>query len=466
MIEESDFSEGGSFTDDENIDFRSDTIVSISNQEVLDADDPVNIAKCKSNIRYLISKAKECGYIDQFRLIREDDFFPNDWLWRVASKDTGREFAKSRIASELRMAKVSDNLKKKHGQMDLGFDIPFSRDEEIEELGKIDLLYGRIYEPYKFRSTKHFTINTPLSFTGNYNFVASDRNFIIIDKMDNFLNSQYGYSLDYLDAYLDVTHEGLPISMEAIVLIEDSKYDRIVSNSEIKEYLKERKVIRFRGDEGFAVNMVLSEMGVLPYKPGMGIEYDEDLSNIMNDSLKNICIDYDLDYKQGHGNIDGKGGHFSDLYDRMNNEREEFENEFIEFLRNDLGVDSQVISDDFWNNPDQAIKKIGYERIVNSINKYNQITMENMPSVLENYESERNTINPEIHELFVNTLKNIRNLYHNYSHIEIGNYSSELVDEIKKFFHSNSVSDQILAAEEVNNLIFDYDDNMLGNIRR
>ena len=449
-----------------NNDFSYDSVVNITDQDVLDTNDPVNVAKYKSNLKILINETKKCGYIDQFRLIREDDFFPKDWIWRVASKDTEREFAKSKLVYELRMAKVRDILKKKHGHMDLGFDIPFSSEEEKEELEKIDSLYGKVFEPVKYRSTKHFTINTPLSFTGDYNAVKSNRDFIFIDKMDNFLNSQYGYSIDYKDAYLDVTHEGLPLSKDAIVLIDESKYDRITSNLETREFLNDRRVIKFNGDEGIAVNMVFSEMGVLPYKPGMGIEYDEDLSNIMNDSLKNICIDNDLDYKQGHGNIDGKGGHFSDLYDRMNNEREEFENEFIEFLRNDLGVDSQVISDDFWNNPAPAIKKIGYEKIVNSINKYNQITMENMPSVLEKYESERNTINPEIHELFVNTLKNIRNLYHNYSHIEIGNYSSELVDEIKKFFHSNSVSDQILAAEEVNNLIFNYDDNMLGNLRR
>ena len=107
----------------------------------------------------------------------------------------------------------------------LGMRIPNNiSDEEIDQaLLQVDKTYGSVLLPSKFRSTKHFTINTPLGATGKYNNVESNRDYIIIDDINTFLSSKYAYSVSYRDAYLDISHESLPISEKAIVLINDEK---------------------------------------------------------------------------------------------------------------------------------------------------------------------------------------------------------------------------------------------------
>ena len=72
-------------------------------------------------------------------------------------------------------------------------------------------------------------------------FVEANRNFTVIDTLDNFLNSGYAYTADYKDAYLDVTHEGLKISEQAIVLISEDKYNTLINDPAIAEQLKNRR---------------------------------------------------------------------------------------------------------------------------------------------------------------------------------------------------------------------------------
>ena len=154
--------------------------------------DPMMIAKYKNNLRLLVESAKKKGRIDEFRLIREDNLFPYDNLWRINSEETYRELAPSTFAFELRMAKAKSFLKRDN--TDYGFEIPVDEERVKEETRKLDKNYGKIYEPVKYRSTKHFTVNTPLPYTGSYNQVESNRNFVVIDRIDNFVNSGYGYS--------------------------------------------------------------------------------------------------------------------------------------------------------------------------------------------------------------------------------------------------------------------------------
>lgn len=427
--------------------FSSDVIVPISN-EILDTEDSLMIEKYRSNLKILIDKAFKEGKVDNFRLIREDDFFPYDWVWRVNSIDTGREYAKSTLAYTLRMEEARNHLKQKYGETPYYFEIPFSSEEELQEAKKLGKNFGKVYEPVKFRSTKHFTINTPLSYTGNYNQVESDRKFIIIDKVDDFCKSGYGYSSDYPDAYMDITHEGLPISRDAIVLIRDELYPEIIKDERIASSLKERKVVRYRGDEATAINMVLSEEGVLPYRMGRYYEMNSDLETIFRDSMIDFCNKHHLEYAHNHGNLFGKGGHFSDLLDSENRERRIFEEEFCSYLGREYPDYAGLFTTTFYHYPQKIVKAIGTEKVLRGIAHYNEDAKMQEKKLFEEYVKDRDTITPEIHDLFVDVLECIKKYYS-----EEHDYNEYLHKQILKFFHGRRVDDQVMAAREIQEIL-------------
>ena len=415
---------------------------------VLDTSDLDAIAKYKSNLRILKNKALMDGSIDQFRLIREDDFFPCDWLWRVNSKNTTREYAKSKLAYSLRMAEARSRVQSSSSSF--GFAIPGDTEKENQEAAKLDPHFGQIYEPTKFRSTKHFTINTPLPYTGSYNQVASKRNYVVIDKPDLFCQSGYGYSADFQDAYLDVTHEPLAISDDAIVLIEEARYPSLIQDETVQKQLLERRVIVYRGDEATAINMVLSQEGVLPYRIGGDyMEFDPQLEDIMIQSMKNFCAKNHLEYAHNHGNMFGTGGHFSDLLDREDLSRQEFEQEFILFLQDRLPSYSGLINSTFYQYPDRIVQAIGHDKIVDAVAQYNLWAQEQERSARRAYDEDRSRITPDIHDLFVKTLHQIQDYYAMHSSIE----DTDLYQEILLFFHAPSVGEQVDAAEKIQQLL-------------
>ena len=452
---------------EEEIAWESDAIEPISNEGVIDADEKTSLAKYKSNLRLLVKQAKEKGYVDEFRLIREDDFFPQDLKWRVASYQTEREYAKSKLAYSMRLAKARAALKeKKNAQKEeknktrrtlfgerketpYSFDIPFFQDELEEEMKKVEEDFGRLYEPVHFRSTKHFTINTPLSFTGSYNNVASNRKFIVIDTPENFVKSGYGYSADYQDAYLDITHEPLEISKDAIILIHAEDYDEILKNEGVRKDLEKRKVIRFKGDEALAINMVLTEEGILPYRAGRVMEYDAQLDEIMKKSMQNFCNATNLDYAQGHGNINGRGGHFTDRLDRENEERRYFEEEMMNFLEENFPLTEEE-GRTFLSEPEKIIEKYGYETVEKIIKDYNEFAHEKLKKDRRNYDNEKGKITPSQHELFVSTIQLIREYEKEHENISLS-YSTdlELKEVIKIFYHATSIYEQLSAAREI-----------------
>ena len=434
----------------EEVSFSSEEIVSLTEVgEVLDTEDALTIAKYKSNLRNLIRDVKEKGEVSEFRLIREDDFFPYDWKWRVNSKDTAREYAKSSLAYTLRMNEARRRLSEKKSNAGVLFPVPFQQEEEYQEALQLDSHYGQVYEPVKFRSTKHFTINTPLSFTGSYNQVSSNRNFVIVDTPYAFCESGYGYSADFQDAYTDMTHEALPISEEAIVLIEENRYPEVVQDERIKEQLKERRVVIYRGDEATAINMVLSEEGVLPYRFGKHMEYDPEIEKIMIQSMKGFCTRNHLDYSHNHGNMFGRGGHFSDLLDSENHERREFEEEFSHFMQQTLPEYEGLFTTSFFHYPERIVGAIGADKVLRGVNAYNEWAREEEIRRLQNYDEERKKVTPEIHELFVSTISIIRKYYEEKDRNPSFEYSEELHSAIVSFFHSPLVEEQVEAARKI-----------------
>lgn len=459
---------------EEEFKFESDTIVNLVEGGYLDTTSLETIAKYKSNLKILIEATKEKGEINDFVIIRNDNFFPNNWEWDVSSKNTGIEKKGSSFSYELRKALAKEKSINRRNKLE--FEIPIPEDEMTKLLKDIDLDIGLIYTPVVFRSTKHFTINTPLSYTGHYNQVDSERTYTVIDKIDNFLNSGYAYSAAYVDAYLDVTHESLPISEDAIVLISEDNYKKISNNPEIVEQLKQRRLVIFKGDGAIAINMLLTELGILPARPeNRSMLYDSEIENILEDSIINICRNNNVEYNLGHGNINGKGGHFSDLLDGYNRENMDFNNSFISFLISKFPEYEQIISFNILRNENSAsifIKAVGLNNILEVIKEFNQLTFQTFQYDYKRHIEDRATITPEISHIFKSTVKLVINYYKTKNDIEISIESKkEIEDLIVLFYHSETVEDQLLAATILNQklnsniCVNDYIDNREFNMK-
>lgn len=421
--------------------------------EVLDVESPENIAKLKHNLKILMAQAKQKGKVDKFYLIREDDFFPTNWEWNVLSDQTNLEPVVTGLSFEIRKAVALEQAGIKPyievNGMKIPNLVPFK--DEQEALSKVDKTVGALLLPSHFRSTKHFTVNTPLAVTGDYNGVRSDRNFIFIDNMNNFLSSGYAYSVAGHDAYLDVTHEPLKISDQGFVMISDEKYQDIIKDPAIAEELSKRKVIRFKGDETVAINMMLTANGALPTRIGSRYAtYDNELREIFEDSFKALAEENGIAYDQSHGGelSPNGGGHFSNYYDEKNTDHNGVIEEVVDFLKSKFPEHTDLFNTFSINRTEQAqdiIEKIGAQNLLNAINEYNEIARSDMDKKFEVYRSERQSITSDEHDKFVSTVHAIDAFYKTPE--ASSRYDVESV--IKKFFHGKSKQEQLEAADSV-----------------
>ncbi len=435
-------------------------IVQITTDGILDTHSQEALEKFKHNLEVLIKKAKENKKIDQFMIIRDDDFFPYDWEWRVSSKETSFEKVNIPFSFELK----EQYAKEKAGLIKTlnGINVPISEGQIKEAVSKVDKDFAAVYLPVRFRSTKHFTVNTPLEYTFDYNQVEANRNFTILDNITPFLDSSYGYSLAYHDAYLDVSHEALPISKEAIVLIEKKKYEKICKDVKVMEQLKARKVVIYEGEESLAVNMLLTEHGILPSKINEKYAvYDNELNAILENSIKDLAQKNHLLYDQAHG---GKNGHFTDLLDRKNKDFIGELNTFAAFLRKNFTEYEKEITDNALNDPNSSrriIQKIGVDVLCKALKVYNQKMEEEIQKRQVNYKNERKALSADISSFFKTTFLRI-NEYYNKS--EKGKYSIEIQNQIEKqicdFYQKSTVQEQLIAAKNLWKIIkvsFDYE---------
>lgn len=437
----------------EPIDLSEGELVSFSD-EVLDTTSRVAEEKLKHNLEILIKQTKEKGKIDKFMLIREDDFFPEDWEWRVLSKDTNLEKESTMLSVELRKAYALEQSGKEPFVELMGMKMPRSYDETMEALSKIDRNIGNVLLPSRFRSTKHFTVNTPLGVTGDYNSVSADRDYIIIDDMNAFLDSGYGYSVAYHDAYLDVSHESLPISENAIVLINDEKYERIMQDEKRAAELAQRKVIRFKGDESIAIDMVLTEMGVLPSQIGFRYaNYDNEIRSILNSGIRELAEEHDIFFDMSHaGDVEAQKGHFSNYYDDKNKDYEKAMQEFIGFLREKFPEKEELFPEylRFTESTSQdIIQALGTTAVLDAIDEYNELAKNKANESLEKYKEDRKNITPEVHDKFVSTIALINNFYKGDKKFEDYDDRLKTEESIQRFLQSSTVEEQLEAAGTV-----------------
>ena len=441
------------------LDLPEGELVSLSDG-ILDTESRASIEKFKHNLEILMKKTKEKGKVDKFMLIREDDFFPNDWEWRVLSKDTNLELESTSLSFELRQAYALEQSGIEPYKELMGIKMPnYTRDQGLEALSKVDKTLGSVLLPSRFRSTKHFTINTPLGVTGYYNSVSSDRDYIIMDSMNEFLKSGYGYSVAYHDAYLDVSHESLPISKDAIVLINDEKYERIMNDDKVASELAQRRVVRFKGDESIAISMILTEIGVLPSTVGLRYaQYDSELRDIVSASIKDLAEEHGLFYDRSHaGELkpDG-GGHFSNYYDEKNTDYIKAMEQFVAFLRQKFPEQEELFPEYLTfneNNSQDIIAKLGTEALLEAIDEYNDVQRSKAEESLESYKQDRQSITPEIHDKFVSTVNLVNDFYK--AEVSYIDYEERTKTEeaIRKFFQSGTVSEQLEAAQKLEEIL-------------
>ena len=437
------------------IELPEDELVSFSD-EILDTNSRETIEKFKHNLEILIKRAKEKGKVDKFMLIREDDFFPDGWEWRVLSKNTNLEKVCTRLSYELRKAYALEQKGINPYSEIMGINIPNeSYEQPIQDIADEEKTLGDILLPSRFRSTKHFTVNTPLEVTGNYNSVHTNRDYVIMDDVNEFLASEYGYSISYRDAYLDISHESLPISTEAIVLIGDENYDRIMSDEKIASQLAQRRVIRFKGDTDIAINMILTERGALPSQVSpQYADYDDEIRTILDSSIRELAEKNHLFFDKSHGGqlkLDG-GGHFSSYYDDKNQDYEKALNEFIRFLRQKFPEHEELLPEHLKlteNTSYEIVKKIGTTKLLEAIDEYNELASKRIEQTLEEYKKDRKNITPEIHQKFVETIHLIDDFYKKNTDCE----SREQEEAMQKFIQGDTVSEQLQAAESVCELL-------------
>lgn len=431
----------------------SGDIVKVTNDSVLDTSSLVAIKKMQHNLEILINKVKEEGKIDKFMLIRDDNFLPNHWEWEVNSRNTHFEKLAPRLSIQLRdtialeKAGIINNLD--------GFELPIDEEDRKKAVAQVDKGLGCINVPVHFRSTKHFTINTPVDVTGDYNPAQAHRNFTIIDPIDSFLTSGYAYSIAWHDAYLDVTHESLPISENAVVLIEESKYHNLIKNPLIANQLKERKVVVYKGEEYMAVNMVLSEMGVLPSQIGpLYAHYDEQLKNILENSIQGLAKKYHLLYDKSHS---GGDGHFTDYFDEKDSNQNKSLNEFVAFLNQKFPNQSEMITlrtvcDSYY--AEKMIQAIGTKELLHAINEYNQMVQHQFALRHAEYKKNRKTITPQISAVFKHTLHRINQYYEACEFDHFSHEQQKVIENfILHFFQDSTVQEQLLAAKNVWNVL-------------
>ena len=431
--------------------------------EILDTNSKISQEKFIHNLEILMNKAKESGKIDKFILIREDDFFPTGWEWKVLSKNINLEKVCTPLSYELKKAYALEKLGIEPYREIMGIKTPNASYEKTSEaLEQVDKTLGSVLLSTGFRSTKHFTINTPLGVTGYNNNVKPNRDYIILDDISSFLKSDYAYSVSYHDAYLDVSHESLPISQGAIVLINDENYERIMSDEKTANELSQRKIVRFTGDSAIAIDMILTQMGALPSTVGLEYaHYDNEIHDIIDNSIKNLAKENSLFFDKSHGGkLELGQGHFSNYYDDKNKDYLHSIKEFTSFLRQRFPEQEELFPEHLTFTEryseeicTEIVYKIGTVNLLKAINEYNELANARLDKTLEEYSQDRKNITPEIHRQFVDTINLINEFYKNKVTFASYKEQSQIEEVIQKFLQGDTVQEQLEAATSVWNLL-------------
>ena len=461
----------------------------------IDANKQDNIESFMRNLEILIQETKDRGYVDKYVTLRNDEFFPETFQWILNFEKTQGLY--KRLVAWIKPTKNSGFFRSLLGNNNL---------RETEELN--------IFIPTDFVSTKHFTVNAPLGLTGEYNTVPANRTFTIMDDLEFALGYGYNYSLSGRDYYRDITHEPLPISENAVVFISVEDYQNIKDNKELMKLLSQRKLIVFSGDRALAICMYMVDCGILPFRPWEEIDdifkvnnriaamFDDELNEIIKESLKKKCREYGIHYDYNHGYVDGHFTHTVDSHIHGDN-ADKTVKEFFQYAKksyceergcnecerilaeweknkiitvptkNNNGEESisfeipppinqmpdcpmaQLSENDVllsskeeaWN---RFINIIGIDNFKSLLNNFNNKKQEELIQSRKEYLESRKGITDEQRTSFQET---IRLLNQNIKYLNVDNYSTELTKLILKFYGSTNLDEQFEASKEISLII-------------
>jgi hypothetical protein len=460
---------------------------------LLDTTNPEVIEEYKRNLRSLIAETKNAGQIQKFALIRTDNHLPENWEWhatsmftqmqkshcylttpirmKLAAQIVEREKAEERAAKEQRRPpKKKGFFARVFGGSESSADVlsmPASQDVLYAALKKVDAEVGYIQAPSRFRMSKHFTVSTPVSYTGEYNAVETNRNFTIIDNADSFFDSSYAFTADYRDAYLDVTHEPLAVSKEAIILIHEDRINELMQDSKIAEQLAGREVVLFRGDdEGLAINMILAEQGVMPSRFGSG-KYavrDLEVDTIIDNSIKQKCQESGIQFGVPHNE------HYSS---ELSDESHEFlmvNQELEAFLKDKFPGHIDIIPDmplaysgHHETYANKLIDAVGIEAVSEALGEFNMQQMQEYTKRNEAYKQQQNEMPEGMKQTFRETSKKIREYFAN-SDISFNRQTPEMKRLLHGFYRIGSTTKQQLAGEKLNRTLGSVDINLAPDL--
>ena len=132
----------------------------------------------------------------------------------------------------------------------------YSEDEEYENFKNLTYQYSPLST--QFRSTIHFTLNGLVSNHSKGSF--NDKNFIIIDKLNNHLGTDDFRSIRMEDTFISGE---VKISNEAIILINEAKYQKLIEEF---PFLNTYNIVLFKGDEKLATEILLTHINIVPEK--------------------------------------------------------------------------------------------------------------------------------------------------------------------------------------------------------
>lgn len=218
---------------------------------LIDTTDPEMLYGFKKKKEELDYRQVKKGFYDvnDFALVRTTDFLNPEHILHPICKVPFVTYIGGVISQT-----IYDILKEKYYN-------DFNGDyEKYEEFTEMLAQFTKRYTPLssQYRSTVHFTLNGLVASHSKGSF--DNRNFIVIDKLSNHLGIDDFRSIRMEDSFV---FGDFPISDEATVLIEESKYKQLI---EKYPYLSTYNIVLFRGDEKLASEMFLALMNIVPEK--------------------------------------------------------------------------------------------------------------------------------------------------------------------------------------------------------
>lgn len=319
---------------------------------LVDTSDEKQIREYEKNKENLQSQIRNKGYsINDFVLVRTTNFLEQDHILRAICKVPFVVHINSVPASA-----IFDILKEQTN-------VNIYDEEEYEKFKKLVQTYTPLSSQY--RSTIHFTLNGLVSNHSKGTF--DNQNFIIIDRLNQHLGKDDFRSIRMEDTFI---YGQMPLSNDAIILINEEKYEQLIQQH---PWISTYNIILYKGNEKTAVEMVLTNMGIVAENiETHSAEYTE-RTPLYEDYFKSVTSNYGIEeikhfYSQEYKEDDEKNLVLWQIYDR------DFYNKLCSTFNLDPNDMEFLLSykNDRWQQEDflkNIILKIG-------VNEYQQFVLE------------------------------------------------------------------------------------------